>query len=162
MTKDSKRKINRRLRQKITFVQKSSYKVKTMSTMEFLAFTIEKTSLKIRNNLRNCEPQTFQKNKEPQSQIQIKVPHKKKCNLTETRRRLRRHIKYSRIKCIIKIGFLIQIRLKLRGPHEYHFQHRVGAEHLSKLWKRDRAGLTSSRAQLGTFLVGPQVYSQGL
>ena len=78
MTKDSKRKINRRLRQKITFVQKSSYKVKTMSTMEFLVFIIEKTFLKIKNNLRNCEPQTLQKNKEPQPQIQIKVCYKKK------------------------------------------------------------------------------------
>ena len=28
-------------------------------------------------------------------------------------------------------------RLKLHGPHEYHFQHSVGAEHLAKLWKRE-------------------------
>ena len=98
MTKDSKRKINRRLCQKITFVQKSRFDSKRLlqtpflpedytsashtdapmmssaDCPEFLAMIIEKTFLKIRNNLRNCEPQTLQTNKKPQPQIQIKVP----------------------------------------------------------------------------------------
>ena len=29
-------------------------------------------------------------------------------------------------------------RLKLRGPHKYHFQHGIAAEHSSKLWKREK------------------------
>ena len=29
------------------------------------------------DNLRNCEPQTLQKNKKPNPQIQLKVPYKK-------------------------------------------------------------------------------------
>ena len=57
--------------------------------MEFLALIVEKTFLKITNNFRNCEPQTLQKNKEPQPQIQIKVPYKKnKKNRVSQRTRL--------------------------------------------------------------------------
>ena len=80
MTKVSKRKINRRLCQKITFVHVFFYCwfVKNFCWPGIFSIYYRKNLFKNKEQFKELWASTVQKNKEPQPQIQIKIPYKKK------------------------------------------------------------------------------------